>query len=401
MNPDIQTSAPKKQTQWWFLLHSWLAMPIWLFLFFICLTGTIATVSQEIVWLFDSSVRANPPDEVGAMLTFDEVIKVVEREAPGAYVEQITRPVKSQFALTAEISYPDSTSENVFINPYTGEIQGRAATGFNFRQFVRAIHGWLLIPFNTGFTRYSLGWYMVSILGIPMLLSLITGLVVYKKFWRGFLHPRLRFNRGARVFWGDFHRLAGIWSIPFIFIISVTAIWFMIQGLLFEAGVPFNGASQAPVFVARDEVPVSNQGRPPLISPDQAIAQVNQHYENVETERVDLPSTAFGHYRILGRSQAFPLVHESFLVNPYTGSIDQAMRVMDQPGLMLTRLSMRALHTGDFVGLSLKLVYFFFGVLLTMMVFSGMRIWMTRTFKSSKAVIRKKTQSFRQQGDSL
>lgn len=401
MNPDTQANVPKKRTQWWFLLHSWLAMPIWLFLFFICLTGTIATVSQEIVWLFDSSVRANPPDNAGEMLTFDEVIQVVEQEAPGAYVEQIMRPIKSQFALTAEISYPDSTSENVFINPYTGEIQGRAASGFDFRQFVRGIHGWLLIPFNTGFTRYSLGWYMVSILGIPMLLSLITGLVVYKKFWRGFLHPRLRFNRGARVFWGDFHRLAGIWSIPFIFIISVTAIWFMIQGLLFEAGVPFNGASQAPVFVARDEVPISDQGRPPLISPDQAIAQVNQRYENVAAQRVDLPGTAFGHYRILGRSQAFPLVHESFLVNPYTGSIDQAMRVMDQPGLMLTRLSMRALHTGDFVGLSLKLVYFFFGVLLTMMVFSGMRIWMTRTFKSTKAAIRQKTTRASHQGGSV
>ncbi|MBM6550611.1 PepSY-associated TM helix domain-containing protein [Marinomonas ostreistagni] len=400
MNSNTQAQAPKKRTQWWFLLHSWLAMPIWLFLFFICLTGTIATVSQEIVWLFDSSVRANPPDNAGEMLTFDEVIEVVEREAPGAYVAEITRPVKSQFALTAEISYPDSTSENVFINPYTGEIQGRAASGFNFRQFVRAIHGWLLIPFNTGFTRYSFGWYMVSVLGIPMLLSLITGLVVYKKFWRGFLHPRLRVNRGARVFWGDFHRLAGIWSIPFILIISVTAIWFMIQGLLFEAGVPFNGASQAPVFVPRDEVPVAEQGRPPLITPDQAIAAVNQRYDNVEAQVLRLPGTAFGHYRVLGRSQAFPLVHESFLVNPYSGSIDEAMRVGDQPGLMFTRLSMRALHTGDFVGLSLKLVYFFFGVLLTMMVFSGMRIWMTRTFKTTQAAIRQKKARVKAIGDS-
>ncbi|SBS31026.1 hypothetical protein MAQ5080_01832 [Marinomonas aquimarina] len=399
MNPNIEAKAPRKRTQWWFLLHSWLAMPIWLFLFFVCLTGTIATVSQEIIWLFDSSVRANPPADAGKMLSFDEVIEVIERDAPGAYVEKITRPVKSQFALTAEISYPDSTSENVFINPYTGEIQGRAASGFNFRQFVRAIHGWLLIPFNTGFTRYSLGWYMVSILGIPLLLSLITGLVVYKKFWRGFLQPRLRFNRGARVFWGDFHRLAGIWSIPFIFIISVTSIWFLIQGLLFEAGVPFNGVSQAPVYVARDEIPTSEQGRPPLLSADQAIAQVNALYDNVEAQVLHLPSTAFGHYRILGRSQAFPLVHESFLVNPYSGAIDEAMRVTDQPGLMLTRLSMRALHTGDFVGLTLKLVYFLFGVLLTMMVFSGMRIWTTRTFKSTKAAIRQKTARANLAGD--
>lgn len=56
----------KSSARWWFLAHSWLALPIWVFLFFVCLTGSIATISQEIVWLIDPAVRANPPsDEIG------------------------------------------------------------------------------------------------------------------------------------------------------------------------------------------------------------------------------------------------------------------------------------------------------------------------------------------------
>jgi uncharacterized iron-regulated membrane protein len=50
---------------------------------------------------------------------------------------------------------------------------------------------------------------------------------------------------------------------------------------------------------------------------------------------------------------------------------------------------MRPLHTGDFAGLWLKLVYFFFGLLLTMMVFSGMMIWTKRTVKETAAAVRR------------
>lgn len=52
-------SGGKSRTRLWFLWHSWLAMPIWAFLFFICVTGTIAVVSTEITWLVDPSMRAS------------------------------------------------------------------------------------------------------------------------------------------------------------------------------------------------------------------------------------------------------------------------------------------------------------------------------------------------------
>ena len=40
---------------------------------------------------------------------------------------------------------------------------------------------------------------------------------------------------------------------------------------------------------------------------------------------------------------------------------------------------MRPLHTGDFGGLWIKLIWFFFGLVLSMMVLSGLLIWTTRT----------------------
>jgi uncharacterized iron-regulated membrane protein len=380
---------PKSRTKLWFLVHSWLAMPIWLFVFFVCLTGSIATVSQEIVWLIDPAVRANQPSDKTRILNYDEIIDVVHQASPQVYIERITRPVKSQFALSAVVSYPDSTTATVYINPYTGVIQG-TASGFDFRQFIRAVHGWLLLPFDNGYTFYSFGWYIVSFLGIPMLLSLITGLVVYKRFWRGFFSPRLRFNRGSRVFWGDFHRLAGIWSIPFILIISVTGIWFLIQAALFDNSISIS-SDGPPIYVAREDVPSSIGDEPAMISPSDAVAVVTKAYPNVTAERVSVPGNTYNHYVVDGRSQRYPLIIERFSVNPYNGNIEKAKRLSDHTSLELVTESMRPLHTGDFVGLTLKLVYFFFGLLLTMMVFSGMTIWTKRTFKASQAIMRERS----------
>jgi hypothetical protein len=50
-------------------------------------------------------------------------------------------------------------------------------------------------------------------------------------FWKGFFKPTLRIRHGARIFWGDFHRLSGIWSIWFIAVISITGTWFLIQAI--------------------------------------------------------------------------------------------------------------------------------------------------------------------------
>lgn len=51
-------------------------------------------------------------------------------------------------------------------------------------------------------------------------------------------HHRHDQRQGARTFWGDYHRLAGIWSIPFVAIIGVTGTWFFLEGLLSTTASP-------------------------------------------------------------------------------------------------------------------------------------------------------------------
>lgn len=377
----------KSRTKLWFLVHSWTALPIWIFLFFVCLTGSIATVSQEIVWLADPAVRARPPSSDAQVLGYDEILAAVNRARPDAIVQSIARPVKSQFALAVRVACADGTNATMHVNPYTGDIQG-TQTGFDFRQFIRAVHGWLLMPFNSGF---NFGWYAVSLLGLPLLVSLVTGLVVYKKFWRGFLKPRLRVRQGARVFWGDFHRLAGIWSIPFVLIMAVTGLWFFTLALLNDFSISISTEGVPPV-IARENAPTTANGlKPQTITLEAAAEKAREVMPGLQPLTVRLPGNAYDHIVVQGRGD-YPLLFERLHINPYNGEVEAVRRVSDRSALELVTESMRPLHTGDFAGLWLKLVYFFFGLLLTMMVFSGMLIWTKRTVQATASALKRQRQ---------
>ena len=366
--------SKKSRSKIWFLVHSWLALPIWFFVLIVCVTGTLAVISQEIVWLANPPMRASQPSDDAPLLSYQQVIEAINKAEPQTVVQSISRPDESHFALDVEVSYPDGRSVVIYVNPYSGVIQG-VAPEFNFRAFTRALHGWWLVPFTNG---YSWGWYLVSFLGLPLLASLVTGLVVYKRFWKGFFRPTLRIRHGARIFWGDFHRLSGIWSIWFIAVISITGTWFLIQALLSDNQISISTEKIIPAM-SREAVPLSPDGSPaPRIDLDRAIEIATQEISGLEASFVSLPGNAYSHLDVGGRGW-YPLMFQTATLNPYTGEIAASRLISDRSTLEFVTESMRPLHTGDFGGLWIKLIWAFFGLLLSMMVLSGLLIWTKRT----------------------
>lgn len=373
----------KSKSRLWFLVHSWLALPIWFFVLIVCFTGMLAVVSQEIVWLANPDVRASKPDTDAERLSFQQVLNALHKAEPDMVVQSIIQPDGSHFALTANVTFPDGTTPTLYVNPYTGAIQGKSPD-FNFEAFTRALHGWWLVPFTNGF---SWGWYLVSILGLPMLASLVTGLVVYKKFWKGFFKP-VRTGHGSRIFWGDLHRLAGVWSIWFIAVISITGTWFLIQAILFDNHISISSEPIVPV-IARDEVPQTADGSPaPRIDLDEAARIAGLAIPGLEINFIALPATAYSHISMGGRGW-YPLMFQSAEVNPYTRKVDSQFLLSDRSALEFVTESMRPLHTGDFGGLPIKLIWFFFGLVLTLMVFSGLLIWTKRTAQATAAALKR------------
>ncbi|KPG93727.1 MULTISPECIES: PepSY domain-containing protein [Pseudomonas] len=382
--------SKKSRSKLWFLVHSWLALPIWFFVLIVCVTGTLAVVSQEIVWLANPQMRASQPSDDAPRLGYEQIITAIKTAEPQALVQRISRPDESHFALDVTLSYPDGRSLVTYVNPYTGVIQGTAPE-FNFQAFTRALHGWWLVPFTNG---YSWGWYLVSALSLPLLASLITGLVVYKRFWKGFFSPTLRIRHGARIFWGDFHRLSGIWSIWFIAVISVTSTWFLIEAVLSDNHISISSEAIIPAM-SRDSVPLTADGLPPArLSLDRAIEIAQQKIPGLEASVINMPFNAYSHLDIRGRGW-YPLMFQSATLNPFNGELASSRVLSDRTSLEFVTESMRPLHTGDFGGLWIKLIWFFFGLLLSMMVLSGLLIWTKRTALATANALKRESKKAR------
>jgi len=382
--------SKKSRSKLWFLVHSWLALPIWFFVLIVCFTGMLAVVSQEIVWLANPDVRATKPSDDAERLSYQQILDALHEAEPDMTVRLLNQPDGSHFALNAAVTLADGTSPTLYVNPYTGAIQGKSPD-FSFEQFTRALHGWWLVPFTHG---YSWGWYLVSLLGLPMLASLVTGLVVYKKFWRGFFKP-VRTGHGSRIFWGDLHRLAGVWSIWFIAVISITGLWFLIQAILADNHITISSQPVVPV-ISREEVPQSPDGTPAQrIDLDEAARIASEQIPGLDISFIPLPATAYSHISMAGRGW-YPLMFQSAEVNPYTRKVDSQFLLGDRSALEFVTESMRPLHTGDFGGLPIKLIWFFFGLVLTLMVLSGLLIWTKRTAQATAAALKRSEKSPRQ-----
>ena len=377
--------SKKSRSKIWFLVHSWLALPIWFFVLIVCVTGTLAVVAKEIMWVANPEMRATQPSDDAQRLGYDELVARLHKSHPELDINTIAQPDGDYFALNVSATLPGARSVTAYVNPYTAELQGYAPD-FNFRNFTRALHGWWLVPYTNG---YPWGWYLVSLLGLPMLASLVTGLVVYKKFWKGFFKPVLRLRHGARIFWGDFHRLSGIWSIWFIAVISVSGTWFLIQAILSDNQISLSTYSAATEVLAHNSVPLTADGTPaPTIGLDKALLIAQQQVPGLDPSGIILPTNTYGTMQAFGRSW-YPLMYQLVNIHPYTGEVTSTYLLSDRTNLEMVTESMRPLHTGDFGGIWIKLIWAFFGLVLSMMVLSGLLIWSKRTALATVAALKR------------
>ena len=124
-------------------------------------------------------------------------------------------------------------------------------------------------------------------MGFSLLISLIAGFVVYKKFWRGFFRwPR--FKRETRIWVGDLHRLAGLWTSWFVALIALTSVFYFIEEL----------GGRAPPFPSPTLVVIERESaRPPSFNGDslyQAIFNAREAMPGLEIRNILFPGSRRG-----------------------------------------------------------------------------------------------------------
>jgi uncharacterized iron-regulated membrane protein len=344
-----------------FWLHSIFGLKLSLFLGFVCLTGTIATVSHEIEWLYKPELRATAVSGEADWGRMWDAAQAAHPTATLTGIGSFERNDAPYFAKVVSATDAAGKDFTIYVDPGTNRVTGHEY-GRSFQDFMRALHYYLFAP-------GSIPMYVVTSLGFVLILSLVTGLIAYKKFWRGFFRMP-RWHRDTRTWIGDLHRLAGLWSLWFVAVIGLTSVWYFAE----HAGVDWESPAPAALHRPTESgITGAELGLWTRVARDQmpglAITAVYLPYEEGDPVIIQ------------GQWQAW-LVRErtnAVFIDPASGSV-VGKRIAHDMGLG-ERIVHTAdpLHFGTFGGLATKLIWVLFGLLLTGMAASGAFIYAKRT----------------------
>jgi uncharacterized iron-regulated membrane protein len=124
-----------------------------------------------------------------------------------------------------------SGQRTVWLDPATDEIMGitgrRAAV---LPEGIRKLHVQLL-------AAGPIARYAVPALSFVLFASIVSGLITYRRFWKGLLR-RPSATADARNRAGAWHRLQALWLLPFLLAVSLTGMVFFVSNLGFEPHFP-------------------------------------------------------------------------------------------------------------------------------------------------------------------
>lgn len=348
----------------WFALHSWLGLKFALLLSVILISGTVATLGHEIHWLVNPHLRVTPQE---SRVSWQEMVASVERAYPDRTLAKIGPQPGGRFAVQAMMYTPDRAIRYVYVDPYTGEVTGDTR-GYNAHLFLRHLHRFLFLG--------PTGIYIVGFFSFFLIASLVSGLLVYRKFWRGFF--RLPPLRPARAFWGGMHKVAGLWSLWFVLLMGVTGGWYFAEQLLTDTGNRVSLPRPLLTDAMLDELKGSPTTR---IGVEEAVHAAQRELPGLRVETISFPANAHDPIRVSGHTDAL-LVHDrasAVYVHPFDGSVLDSHRAEELSLGMRLIESANPLHFGDFGGLASKLVWLAFGILLSGLAISGALVWVKRT----------------------
>lgn len=359
----------------WYAWHSLAGIKLSILTCFILITGTFAVISHEIDWLLNDSQRVLPL--VSSLeINWSTVYQSANQQDSTAQITNINAPIDDWFAV--EVIRVDDNNQRYreFYHPVTGKYQGEGRW-YNWQRFFRMSHRHLMMPTIYGVT-------IVSIVGLVMFFSLISGFFLIPHWWKVFFRkPR---TNNCKIFWNDCHRLFGLWSCWLLLTVCITGLWYLVEVWGANATFP------------EQVIPETNKVKNLLIKPKQdvfeSIMNSVSKYHNLEVKRITLPTKKEQTITIQGQNGAV-LVRDranNVIFDAINGQYLSHRIAEDQS--MHIRISEAAdpIHFGVFGGIYTKVLYFLFGVILCALAISGTYLYGLRHYKAHRnelALVRK------------
>jgi len=357
----------KRLTKLSFKYHGWLGLTAGLFFILYGLSGSLLVFRHDLDRYFNPELHNLIPAK--EKISADKIYRMILRTHPNLKKLVLHDFPKDEYDSYEFMLYKrqqhlaDNYLYFVFVDPYSGKILREGG----YQEMAPSFLRWLYT------LHYSLqlgipGMFITAVLGLVMLLSLITGIVIYRKhFWQA-----LRFRAGLNFkSWktgiSALHRIVGVWALLFNAILFFTGFWMLREY--------FNPAMWVlPKQQANYEVPANI---------DSLVSRARKSVPGFVPVAVNIPTIKDVDILVRGKMPQTTNVllqgkASSIAFDAGTGVIKR-YTVIDEQGLEEKFEYMAyQLHAGAFAGNIMKWIYVIFGLTPGFLSVTGALLWLKR-----------------------
>jgi uncharacterized iron-regulated membrane protein len=244
-----------------FRFHSWLGIVSGVFMLVIAWSGALVVFNDEIEWLLNPAVRADPA--LG--------VRPLDARHPDRRFA-IHFQIGPHWAHTAYV-YEGRRQRFLQIDPATAEIRRddvMEGYTFNVAYFLRQLHIRLLMGYW--------GRVFVGVFGVTLVLSVLSSLWIYREWLQSLV--RVRRGHGRRILYMDVHKAIGLWALAFNLVFGVTGAVLGLENLYYR------------IWPAAPRPPATFRVAPVLaapLTPGQALARVEARDPRFRPTSIEVP----------------------------------------------------------------------------------------------------------------
>ncbi len=367
-------------------LHLYLGLLSGVVVFMLGITGCLYVFYQEInsvvhadKWYVENTATETKPlselwDIAAEAFEGDTIFRttVYQQPANKAWTFSVYKPGPDD-----AVTFFESIDkyEEIYIDPYTGEILGRRDLEHDFFTIVKMLHWSLLL--KTEYGQPIIGWSTFI-----FVVLLITGMVLW---WpKNKKNRKQRFTIKTKGSWRrinyDMHNVLGFYVWTVLLILAFTGMVWSFQWFQNTVYVLASQSITPPARLEATSTVSANRG-----GLDQALAKARALYPHASAFGVSRPTTAAGTIRIL--AQEVPgtyYKHGTLLFDQYSGQLLAHKRHEDKNFGEQLITANYDIHVGAILGLPGKILAFFGSLIAASLPVTGFLVWWGRRNKGSR-----------------
>ena len=360
----------------WSWIHKWSSLVCTAFMLLLCLTGLPLIYHDEIKHLLGNDVEAPPlPAALAAGAPHADLDRVI---AAG----RALYPHKIMMYRSQDLGKPDIWNLTMGDMPDDPQFKSIAIDARSARFIAEPpIEGGGVMQFlfhlHTDLFAGLRGKLFLGAMGLLLLASIVSGVVLYAPFMRKLDFGSVRHGRTARLKWLDLHNLLGIVTLVWALVVGATGVMNTLADVLLRV---WQGTEVAAMVKPYAGQPPLDVGAARLASMERSVANARAAQPGMQVAFIAFPGTPFAsphHYGVYlrgDRALTARLVRP-VLVDARTGQVRDQRAL---PWYLTALLLSQPLHFGDYGGAPLKLVWALLDLATIVVLVSGLYLWIRR-----------------------